>query len=44
MHMLQRLPEASSGVKNILEDEWEFVKDITPYIRGGEVQSGKRFW
>ena len=44
MHMLQRLPEASCGVKNILDDEWEFVREITPYIRGGEVQAGKRFW
>ena len=44
MHMLQQLPEASCGVRNILEEEWDFVREITPYIRGGEVQAGKRFW
>jgi len=42
--MLQQLPQASHSLKNLLEEEWNFTKVITPYIRGGEAQSGKLFW
>merc|ERR1719357_437797 len=41
--MLQQLPQASHSLKNLLEEEWHFTKVITPYIRGGEAQSGKLF-
>ncbi|KAJ3610506.1 hypothetical protein NHX12_022598 [Muraenolepis orangiensis] len=41
--MLQQLPQASHSLKNLLEEEWNFIKVITPYIRGGEAQSGKLF-
>ncbi|XP_077351665.1 mitogen-activated protein kinase kinase kinase 4 isoform X2 [Festucalex cinctus] len=43
IQMLQQLPQASHSLKNLLEKEWHFTKDITPYIRGGEAQSGKLF-
>ncbi|XP_061914314.1 mitogen-activated protein kinase kinase kinase 4 isoform X2 [Entelurus aequoreus] len=43
IQMLQQLPQASHSLKNLLEEEWHFTKDITPYIRGGEAQSGKLF-
>uniref|UniRef100_A0AAQ6ILP8 Mitogen-activated protein kinase kinase kinase 4 n=1 Tax=Anabas testudineus TaxID=64144 RepID=A0AAQ6ILP8_ANATE len=43
IHMLQQLPQASHSLKNLLEEEWHFTKVITPYIRGGEAQSGKLF-
>ena len=42
--MLQRLPQASVSLKNILDDEWDFSKEICPHVRGGEAQAGKRFW
>lgn len=42
--MLQQLPQASHSLKNLLEEEWNFTKVITPYIRGGEAQSGRLFW
>jgi len=42
--MLQQLPQASHSLKNLLEEEWNFTKEITPYIRGGEAQAGKLFW
>ncbi|XP_041866308.1 mitogen-activated protein kinase kinase kinase 4 isoform X2 [Melanotaenia boesemani] len=41
--MLQQLPQASHSLKNLLEEEWHFTKVITPYIRGGEAQSGELF-
>ncbi|KAM6916495.1 mitogen-activated protein kinase kinase kinase 4 isoform 1-T1 [Xenentodon cancila] len=41
--MLQELPQASHSLKNLLEEEWQFTKVITPYIRGGEAQSGELF-
>ena len=44
IRMLQQLPQASHSLKNLLEEEWNFTKVITPYIRGGEAQSGKLFW
>uniref|UniRef100_A0A3B4YA69 Mitogen-activated protein kinase kinase kinase 4 n=1 Tax=Seriola lalandi dorsalis TaxID=1841481 RepID=A0A3B4YA69_SERLL len=40
IQMLQQLPQASHSLKNLLEEEWHFTKVITPYIRGGEAQSG----
>ncbi|XP_066507386.1 mitogen-activated protein kinase kinase kinase 4 isoform X2 [Hoplias malabaricus] len=43
IEMLQQLPQASHSLKNLLEEEWNFTKVITPYIRGGEAQSGKLF-
>ncbi|TRY93363.1 hypothetical protein DNTS_032857, partial [Danionella cerebrum] len=43
IQMLQQLPQASHSLKNLLEEEWNFSKVITPYIRGGEAQSGKLF-
>uniref|UniRef100_A0A8C4YRR7 Mitogen-activated protein kinase kinase kinase 4 n=1 Tax=Gopherus evgoodei TaxID=1825980 RepID=A0A8C4YRR7_9SAUR len=43
IQMLQQLPQASHSLKNLLEEEWNFTKEITPYIRGGEAQSGKLF-
>ena len=42
--MLQKLPQASMSLKNILEEEWDFTKEICPHVRGGEAQAGKRFW
>ncbi|XP_070589909.1 mitogen-activated protein kinase kinase kinase 4 isoform X2 [Erythrolamprus reginae] len=41
--MLLQLPQASHSLKNLLEEEWNFTKEITPYIRGGEAQAGKLF-
>ncbi|KAF7254202.1 Mitogen-activated protein kinase kinase kinase 4 [Varanus komodoensis] len=35
IQMLQQLPQASHSLKNLLEEEWNFTKEITPYIRGG---------
>ncbi|KAM3931243.1 mitogen-activated protein kinase kinase kinase 4 isoform 2-T2 [Leptodactylus fuscus] len=43
IQMLQELPQASHSLKNLLEEEWNFTKEITPYIRGGEAQAGKLF-
>ncbi|XP_038597948.1 mitogen-activated protein kinase kinase kinase 4 isoform X2 [Tachyglossus aculeatus] len=43
IQMLQQLPQASYSLKNLLEEEWNFTKEITPYIRGGEAQAGKLF-
>uniref|UniRef100_A0A1A8MDP8 Mitogen-activated protein kinase kinase kinase 4 n=2 Tax=Nothobranchius pienaari TaxID=704102 RepID=A0A1A8MDP8_9TELE len=43
IRMLQQLPQASHSLKNLLEEEWHFTKVITPYIRGGEAQSGELF-
>ncbi|XP_042162178.1 mitogen-activated protein kinase kinase kinase 4-like isoform X2 [Oncorhynchus tshawytscha] len=43
IQMLQQLPQASHSLKNLLEEEWNFSKVITPYIRRGEAQSGKLF-
>ncbi|XP_029376303.1 mitogen-activated protein kinase kinase kinase 4 isoform X2 [Echeneis naucrates] len=43
IQMLQLLPQASHSLKNLLEEEWNFTKVVTPYIRGGEAQSGKLF-
>ena len=42
--MVQRLPQASKGLKNILEEEWDFVKKRCRHVRGGEVEGGTRFW
>ncbi|KAM9315716.1 mitogen-activated protein kinase kinase kinase 4 [Gastrophryne carolinensis] len=43
IQMLQQLPQASHSLKNLLEEEWNFTKEITPFIRGGEAQTGKLF-
>ncbi|XP_031553108.1 mitogen-activated protein kinase kinase kinase 4-like isoform X3 [Actinia tenebrosa] len=43
IHMLQRLPQASKGLKNLLEEEWVFVKHKYQHIRGGAVAGGTRF-
>ncbi|XP_021362862.1 mitogen-activated protein kinase kinase kinase 4-like isoform X2 [Mizuhopecten yessoensis] len=40
---LQNLPEASRSLKNVLEQEWSFTKQICPHVRGGEAEAGKRF-
>jgi hypothetical protein len=42
--MLQTTTQASKGLKNLLEQEWQFVKEIAPYIRGAEAEAGRRFW
>ena len=44
IQMLQQLLQASHSLKNLLEEEWNFTKEITHYIRGGEAQAGKLFW
>ncbi|KAJ8315743.1 hypothetical protein KUTeg_007893 [Tegillarca granosa] len=41
--MLQNLPEASRSLKNVLEMEWDFTKQICPHVTGGEAEAGKRF-
>ncbi|XP_078375482.1 mitogen-activated protein kinase kinase kinase 4-like isoform X2 [Oculina patagonica] len=43
IHFVQRLPQASKGLKNILEEEWSFVKKHCRHVRGGEVEGGTRF-
>ncbi|XP_066228859.1 mitogen-activated protein kinase kinase kinase 4 isoform X3 [Saccopteryx leptura] len=43
IQMLQQLPQASHSLKNLLEEEWNFTKEITHYIRGGEAQAGTLF-
>ncbi|XP_071480035.1 mitogen-activated protein kinase kinase kinase 4-like [Diadema antillarum] len=43
MLMLQRLPQASMSLKNVLEEEWTFAKEMCPFVRAGEAQAGKRF-
>ncbi|XP_068406818.1 mitogen-activated protein kinase kinase kinase 4 isoform X2 [Eschrichtius robustus] len=43
IQMLQQLPQASHSLKNLLEEEWNFTKEIIHYIRGGEAQAGKLF-
>ncbi|ETE69920.1 Mitogen-activated protein kinase kinase kinase 4, partial [Ophiophagus hannah] len=43
IEMLQQLPQASHSLKNLLEEEWNFTKEIAPYIRGGEAEAGKLF-
>ncbi|XP_078335909.1 mitogen-activated protein kinase kinase kinase 4-like [Crassostrea virginica] len=48
---LQSLPEASLSLKNMLESEWLFTKQICPHVIGGEAEAviggeaeaGKRF-
>lgn len=42
--MLQVTTEASRGLKHLLEEEWQFVKEITPHIRSAEAEAGRRFW
>ena len=42
--MLQRLPEASRSLKNTMEEEWQFAKEICPHTKGLEAQAGRRFW
>ena len=42
--MLQRLPEASRSLKNTMEDEWQFTKEICPHTKGLEAQASRRFW
>ena len=42
--ILQRLPEASRSLKNTMEDEWQFSKEICPHTKGLEAQAGRRFW
>ncbi|XP_065056880.1 mitogen-activated protein kinase kinase kinase 4-like [Rhopilema esculentum] len=41
--ILQRLPEASRSLKNTMEDEWQFSKEICPHTKGLEAQAGRRF-
>ncbi|XP_070567401.1 mitogen-activated protein kinase kinase kinase 4-like isoform X2 [Ptychodera flava] len=43
IQMLQRLPQASLSLKNIIQEEWSFVKEMCPHIRDGEAQAGQRF-
>ncbi|KAK6169248.1 hypothetical protein SNE40_020332 [Patella caerulea] len=43
MNHVQNLPEASLGLKNDLEIEWTFTKQICPHVIGGEAEAGKRF-
>jgi hypothetical protein len=43
VNMLQTTTQASKGLKNLLEQEWQFVKEIAPYIRGAEAEAGRRF-
>ncbi|XP_062510637.1 mitogen-activated protein kinase kinase kinase 4-like isoform X2 [Corticium candelabrum] len=43
VNMLQCSTQASKGLKNLLEQEWQFVKELTPYIRGAEAEAGRRF-
>lgn len=43
MLALQSLPEASLSLKNVLESEWLFTKQICPHVIGGEAEAGKRF-
>uniref|UniRef100_UPI00358DF201 mitogen-activated protein kinase kinase kinase 4 n=1 Tax=Myxine glutinosa TaxID=7769 RepID=UPI00358DF201 len=43
IRMLQRLPQASHGLKNLLEQEWDFSKQVVPFVRGGEARAGRLF-
>ena len=44
IRMLQHLPQASHGLKNLLEQEWDFSKQVVPFVRGGEARAGRLFW
>ena len=41
---LQNLPEMSKRLKNALEVEWNFTKEVCPHVRGGEANASNRFW
>uniref|UniRef100_A0A8C4QGF8 Mitogen-activated protein kinase kinase kinase 4 n=1 Tax=Eptatretus burgeri TaxID=7764 RepID=A0A8C4QGF8_EPTBU len=43
IRMLQHLPQASHGLKNLLEQEWDFSKQVVPFVRGGEARAGRLF-
>ncbi|KAL5010300.1 hypothetical protein ScPMuIL_012605 [Solemya velum] len=43
MIMLQSLPEASRSLKDVLEEQWSFTKEICPHVIGGEPETCKQF-
>ena len=44
MSGLQQLPEVSKRLKNFLEEEWNFTKQVCFHVRRGEANAGNRFW
>jgi len=44
MSGLQQLPEVSKRLKNFLEEEWNFTKQVCLHVTCGEVEADKRFW
>ena len=44
MSGLQQLPEVSKRLKNFLEEEWNFTKQICLHLKRGEANAGNRFW
>jgi len=44
MSGLQQLPEVSKRLKNFLEEEWNFTKEVCLHVRRGEANAGNRFW
>ena len=43
-HLMQKSKQASFSLKNIAEEEWDFAKEICPYISGAEARAGFKFW
>eukprot|EP01135_Chromosphaera_perkinsii_P003798 Nk52_evm44s255 gene=Nk52_evmTU44s255 len=41
--VLQKFPEASGNFKDVLEEEWNFVKGIYPHVQEGEAQAARHF-
>eukprot|EP00111_Clytia_hemisphaerica_P003243 TCONS_00009253-protein len=42
-HLMQKSKQASFSLKNIAEEEWDFAKEICPYISGAEARAGFKF-
>uniref|UniRef100_A0ABM0MLC7 Mitogen-activated protein kinase kinase kinase 4-like n=1 Tax=Saccoglossus kowalevskii TaxID=10224 RepID=A0ABM0MLC7_SACKO len=43
IQMLQRMPQASLSLKDVIQEEWNFAKEVCQHITGGEAQAGQRF-
>ena len=42
--MIQKMKQAGESLKDVMENEWNFAKEICPYVQGGEARAGYKFW
>ena len=42
--MLQQIEKVNQDFKTLIEEEWKFIREVCPFVPGGEATAGHKFW